>query len=458
MRRSASGFPTRLAYGTGQAAEGIKVAVLGGLLLFYYDQVLGLSSTASAIAIACGFFGDSIGGVLIGSVSDRLRHRRGRRHPLMLLAALPACVSLAALFWPPSGLDGSALFCWLLGWLVTCRVAMAFFTVPHLALGADMAEGSYGKTANVAFRQFFHVLGGIFVYWLARELMVPTLDFPTAQVNPAHYSELALYCASVALIAMLIATLGTWHVAVPSADPEQRSVLLPVGRAMQFADFRQTLRTRSFLPLLACIGAFAIAAGTQRTTEVYVATYFWHLPTATAMLLPAAGLFGSLIGVLFWTLLSRTVDKRRCFLFGAAGYALMAITLPCMHALGALPPASSAAFATIVLGAAVVSGALASATPVFIGSMIADLIDADEVATGTRRAASFFGAAGIVAKPAVAVSAVVAGALLAVVRLERGADAATEPSLLLGLLCGSTVALFALAATLSMRCYRPRSA
>lgn len=456
MAASASGFATRLAYGTGQAAEGIKVATLGGLLFFYYSQVLGLPPTATAFALFCGILGDTVGGILAGSASDRLRHRRGRRHPLMLAAALPTCLALVALFWPPAALHGATLFCWLFCWLLVCRVAMTFFTMPHFALGADMAESSYAKTANVAFRQFFHVLGGIFVYWSARELMVPTLDFPIGQVNPEHYPTLAIRCATTALVAMLIATLGTWHLAVPAAagDAPQEP---RIGRLARVADdFRQTLRARPFRRLLLCVGAFAIAAGTQRTTEVYVATYFWELPTARAMLLPAAGLAGSLAGVLCWTLLSRVVDKRSCYIGGTSAYALLAIALPCVHALGLLPPVQSAQFAAIVLGSAIVSGLLSAAPPVFIGAMIADVIDVDETATGRRRAASFFGTAAIVAKPAVAVSTVLAGALLAVIGLDGGAGSgAPQSSLPLGLLSGALVALFALTAALSMRRYAP---
>ena len=38
-------FSTKLAYGSGQLAEGIKNSALGTFLLFYYNQVLGLPGT-----------------------------------------------------------------------------------------------------------------------------------------------------------------------------------------------------------------------------------------------------------------------------------------------------------------------------------------------------------------------------------------------------------------------------
>lgn len=452
MAGPAPGFGTRLAYGVGQAAEGIKVATLGGLLFFYYHQVLGLSPGATGLALFCGLLGDTVGGVLAGSISDRLTHRRGRRHPLMFAALLPTCAALVALFWPPAFVRGTALFFWLAFWLLVCRVAMTFFTVPHFALGADMADSPHAKTTNVAFRQFFHVLGGILVFSTARELMVPTPDFPLAQVNPDHYPDLALYCAAVALAAMLIATVGTWHTAMlpaAGAPPDARSTALARVRD----DFTQTLRTLPFRRLMLCVGAFAIAAGIARATEVYVATYFWGLPTPRALLLPVAALLGSLAGVVFWTLLSRVFDKRRCYIGGVAAYAALAIALPGAHALGWLPLARSDAFAAIVLGGTALGGVLSAAAPVFIGAMIADVIDIDESSTGRRRAASFFGTAAIVAKPALAVSGLLAGALLAFVGLGGDAHGAPQTSMLLGLLSGGVVALFAAAAALMMRKY-----
>ena len=51
-----------------------------GLLLLYYNQVLGISATSVAIALAISILIDAITDPLVGAFSDRLKSRLGRRH------------------------------------------------------------------------------------------------------------------------------------------------------------------------------------------------------------------------------------------------------------------------------------------------------------------------------------------------------------------------------------------
>ncbi len=453
MTASTPRLATRLAYGVGQAAEGIKVAALGGLVFFYYHQVLGLSSIATACALFLGIVGDTFSDVLAGSISDRLRHHRGQRHPLMLAAALPTCVALVALFCiGPGHLEGISLFSWLAAWLLVCRISMSFFRVPHFALGADMGDSARARTTNVAFRQFFHVAGAMLVFWVAQLLMVPTPDFPVAQANPDYYSKFSIICASTALVVMLIATFGTWHTASPA--PISRQTTGPRMAALVDA-IHHTLRPRSFRILMYCVGAFGIAAGVQRATEIYVASYFWQLATQNVLLLPVATLTGALAGTIFWNQISQLIPMRTCYVVGVSSYALLAIGLPVAHLLQLFPPKQADAFVAIVLGSAVLGGLLSAAPSVFVGSMIADIIDNDERQTGRRRAASFFGTAAVVAKPALGVATLLTGALIAAAGIDVDQHASREISPSLGLAVGATVAVFALAAAFLMYKYGP---
>ena len=108
---------TKLNFGIGQAAEGIKTCTFGTFLLFYYNQVLGLSGDLAGLAIALALIFDAFTDPIAGSVSDRWRGPRGRRHPFLYASALPLGVSFYLLFdpWVTVQETGQmSLFAWML--------------------------------------------------------------------------------------------------------------------------------------------------------------------------------------------------------------------------------------------------------------------------------------------------------------------------------------------------------
>ena len=58
---------TKFAYSFGQLAEGIKTSSFSLFLLFYYNQVLGVSGTLCAIALFIAMCFDAITDPLVGS-------------------------------------------------------------------------------------------------------------------------------------------------------------------------------------------------------------------------------------------------------------------------------------------------------------------------------------------------------------------------------------------------------
>ena len=95
---------TRLAFGVGQIAEGLKNASFNLFVLFYYNSVLGLSGSLCGLAIGIALVFDGLSDPLMGSISDNHRSRWGRRHPFMVIAALPFALAFFVLFAPPAGI------------------------------------------------------------------------------------------------------------------------------------------------------------------------------------------------------------------------------------------------------------------------------------------------------------------------------------------------------------------
>lgn len=77
-------FHVKLLYAFGQAIES-GYLIVAGFVFFYYTAVLGLSGTMVGVALAISMCLDAVMDPLIGSFSDNLRSKFGRRLPLMLL-------------------------------------------------------------------------------------------------------------------------------------------------------------------------------------------------------------------------------------------------------------------------------------------------------------------------------------------------------------------------------------
>ena len=99
-------------YSVGQVVESGYIAV-NGFVFFYYTAVLGMSGSMVGAAVAISMCLDAAFDPIIGSWSDSVRSKYGRRLPLMLIGAPLTMVSMGLLFSPPSTLTPLLLFLWL---------------------------------------------------------------------------------------------------------------------------------------------------------------------------------------------------------------------------------------------------------------------------------------------------------------------------------------------------------
>ena len=119
-RNQMGGLRTKLFYGFGSVAYGIKDAGFGALLLLYYNQVVGLPAQLVGTAIMIALIFDAFADPIVGQISDNLRTRWGRRHPFMYASAIPVAVSYFFLWFPPH-LSQSGMFFYLIAMAIVVR-------------------------------------------------------------------------------------------------------------------------------------------------------------------------------------------------------------------------------------------------------------------------------------------------------------------------------------------------
>ena len=446
----------KLAYGTGQLAEGVKTTSFHVFLLFYYNQVLGLPAWWTGLALGIATVIDAIVDPLMGSISDATRHRWGRRHPYMYASAIPMGVGLALLFRPPPELSGASLFAWLIGCTIIVRLAVSGYSVPHLALGAELSSDYRERTAIVAYRNFLAYIGAVLVVvggWGYFFRSAPGLT--DGQFNQAAYPAFGLFCGVAASVTALLSAAGT-HARIPFlVAPHGAHEPLSLRRLA--AEMRGTLANASFRALFFGIVLFFITRGVAEGLGIYMVTHFWEIPPSAILQVQAIGLVGVLIGTVLWVGLSRRIDKRPAFLAGISVYCVFTLMPPLAKMWGWFPAASSALYVPVLTGLGFIAALGAAASLVTSGSMMADIADEHELDTGRRQEGIFFGAFIFAVKVTSGLGQFIAGWSLELIGFPVRAEPGSVPAETvnaLAILYGPGLAIIAIVAIAIMSRYR----
>jgi glycoside/pentoside/hexuronide:cation symporter, GPH family len=446
------GTATKVSYGVGQVAEGMKNTAMATFVLFYYNQVLGLSGTLAGLALGIALVFDALTDPVAGSVSDNHRSRLGRRHPFIYAAALPLAVAFYLLFFPPAAFLGQwGLFVWLTVTVVLTRGAMTLFHVPHIALGAELSDDYEERTTVVSYRYFFSTFGGLLVFVLGFGWFF--VDARGGQVNPDNYPPFALAVALIMGITVLWTGWGT-RGRIPYLRTPEPAPRLSAWQIMlrMFQDVGRALQNRSFRWLFGGVLILFVMVGVDSALNLYMFNYFWELDSTQTLWMFLALPVGALLGAPFTRHLHRLISKHTTVLLGTSWFAILELAPVLLRLAGWFPENGTAELFWILLLARFLMGLGAIQSNVSFNSMMADIADQHELETDRRQEGIFFGAISFSAKGTSGLGNLVAGIGLDIIAWPRGADIRSaadvppETIVHLGILYGPLVAAFALVA------------
>lgn len=414
----------RLAFGLGQLPEGIKSAAFGFFLLFYYNQVLGLSGTLSGIAIFIALLFDAVSDPLVGSLSDTTRTRWGRRHPYMYSAAIPFALSFYFLFVPPDGLSEMGLFAWLTVFSIATRTFMTFYSVPHMSLGAELSSDYDERTLLSSVRMgmqlvgmFAVLIGGPVLFFAASE------QYANGQLNPDAYPPFAAAGAIVMVAGVWLCALGTHDQIESLPQPGEtdrfsvREMILDVGRAFSIP---------SFAAIVSASIMNGMNQGMAQGLMIYTATYYFELTPGEMTFLFSAGVIGVLSGSLLARPLSSVVrEKKHLYIVGLFWYGITTSYVIILRLLDLLPPNEDPLIAPLYIISAGVSGIGLGVSITLGTSMIADITDEHERRYGKRQEGIYYAAASFAGKAIGGSGAILAGLIIDFAGIPQGADPST---------------------------------
>lgn len=444
------GTGTKIAYGVGQIAEGLKNTAIATFVLFYYNQVLGLPGTLAGLALGIALIFDAVTDPVAGSVSDNWKSRHGRRHPFMYASALPLAIAFLLLFKPPVEFLGQwGLFLWLTVTVILVRAAMTLYHVPHIALGAELSNDYEERTTVVGFRTFFGTFGGLLAYLIGFGYFFT--DARGGQTNHDAYAPFALTLALLMAITILWSAWGTRSRIPYLPRNEGATSQLTVGQMAKrvLSETAEALKNRSFRWLFGGVLVLFLMIGVDSALNLYMFNYFWELNSAQILWLFLALPVGAMLGTLLTRFLHRYFDKLTGVLFGCTWFALCELVPVLLRLAGWFPENGTTELFVVLMIVRLLQGVGAVQSTVSFNSMMADIADEHELETHKRQEGIFFGAISFSAKGTSGLGNLVAGIGLDLIAWPRGADirSATDiPSetiVHLGILYGPVVAAFA---------------
>ena len=401
---------TKIIYALGELPGSHMNSAIGTLLALYYNQILGVSASTIAIGMGVALFIDAVSDPLVGSYSDNLQTRLGRRHPLMYAAAVPLGTFMALLFAPPDGLSETALIVWLFVFLILARLTFTFFSVPWSAMTAELTDSYAERSEIVGWRQIVaYGLGSLYGFLIFTFIFSPSEAFPQGQLNPDNYRFFA---------PLLGALIASWCLITTHFTRDQIQYFYqsqndqPFGLVVLLRSIGSTLKNKNFLLLLSgSLINFGIL-GVLGFFDIYVNTYFWSLSGKDMGVIAAFSWLGPCIAVLLVMNFQARFEKHHALGIALIGLMIMSMVGVIARLSGVFPEYASPLFLPLITAIATMNAFFFALAAIMFISMIADLVDDYELTTGMRQEGVFAAGVAFSTKAVGSLGVIVGGFLL----------------------------------------------
>ena len=441
----------KLAHGSGAAAFGIKNGGFDYFLLLFYGTVIGLEPGLVGLAILIALVVDAISDPLVGYWSDNFRSRWGRRHPFMYAAALPVALSYF-LLWNPPDWGQTGLFIYLTVLAVLIRTFITFYETPSSALIPELTTDYADRTSLQAYRLLFGWSAGT---GMSVVMFGVLLTGPLGMRDPDAFATYGIIASVLIFATIMMSALGT-HSRIPYLhQPVGTGERYSVGRI--FREMLQTLSEKSFIALFLATMLFAIASGLSAALAFLMLNYFWGFSEYQIFIWTCSVFISALLGFVLAPWATRRLGKKRAtILLGVLAFTIQPMPV-LLRLAGLMPENGDPLLFPLVLGVNVIDLALIIAVQVVSFSMIADLVESNELRTGRRSEGVYYAAVTVTRKTTQGLGVLAAGLILSFVNFPEGAQpgsVAADTLWNLGALYAPAILAVYLAALLCIARYR----
>jgi GPH family glycoside/pentoside/hexuronide:cation symporter len=381
-------FWTKLIYGTGDWST----ASFGTLRQLFYaiflTDVVGLEPRIASVVALIGILWDAINDPIVGTLTDRVHSRWGRRRPFLLFFAIPYGASFLLFWWAPP-IENQVL----LGAVVCLAFILAdslqtLVYVPFISLLPEIAPDYDQRTELTGFRMFFNLLASLTTAVAAPAIVDSILSSGGTQ-QQGYMLIASLFGGIAALPFLLIFTVVRER--TRSAEEQKREQETPFTEAVRTAWSNIPFRFATVLYMLNWITFDMVGLSLPFFLSYWVARgnlleKALGLPIESTVF--ALLLVTSLCLLPFWIWLSHRMSKRSAYMVGMsfwAGVQLLIFTIQ---------PGQI----NYILVLAVLAGISVSSAHVLPDAIFPDVIEWDELRTGRRQEGIYYGVMNFVRK------------------------------------------------------------
>ncbi len=378
-------FLQKLVYGLGAFVNNTLAAASGGMMIVL-NLGLGMNPALVGLLGAIPRLTDAFTDPMMGYISDNSRTRWGRRRPYIFMGAIFAALMFAFLWQLPDGKSETFYFVYFLTGSLLFYLGYTIFATPWVALGFELTPDYHERTRLMGTQFFVGNFAYVVSPWFLW-IMNSGAFFRNAAGEPDQVAGAAGLAIVIAVVTIGLGILPAIFLRermkdIAENELGEKAVTGIVRNMIEFfKGFFITLRSKSFLKL--CIATFLVFNGFILISAFssYVIIYYvcggdQELGAQYVGWAGSLGAVSTFAVIAFVTWLGTRIGKRRAFFVSTGlsiiGYALKWICynpdLPWL----VLVPAPLLAFGL---------GGLFTLMP----SMVADIVDVDELKTHERR-------------------------------------------------------------------------
>jgi GPH family glycoside/pentoside/hexuronide:cation symporter len=374
----------KVAYGAGAFVNNLLAAASGGMMIVL-NLGLGMNPALVGLLGALPRLTDAFTDPLMGYISDNTRTRWGRRRPYIFGGAIAAGLIFALLWQMPGGRSETFYFVWFLAGSILFYMGYTVFATPWVALGYELTPDYHERTRLMGTQNFTGQLAYVVSPWFLW-IMNSGKFFPDQVSGAAGLAVIvALVAIGFGILPAIVLRERMKDVAAAEGEAGGARRGFKINMAEFFRGFGLTMSNKPFLKL--CLATFMVFNGFMliASFQFYVIIYFvaGGDQTAGAKYAGWAGTVGAICTfavVAFVTWLGTRIGKRHAF-FVSIGLSIVGYGLKWVCYNPEIPylvilPAPLMAFGL---------GGLFTLIP----SMIADVVDTDELKTHERREGMF---------------------------------------------------------------------